>query len=365
MHERPRTAHAVLLPLALCCAAADAFAVPGAGVAAAQARGACAGLRGLPAPAGTRAWQARGLPPRRRGAAGAAACRRPDAREGGDTPAAGADSLRAPGLRVFGLRYALASGAVLTLSARSAGVLRARGCRNGAGFRICNNVDGEFYAVIESGGKERGARRRDQAGQDAENSACVVRVQHRLRPPEPSPPLSAGTVFVVRRMCISPVRLLPLPPTHLSRRARCASRAACSTLSPHLCMPHSRSPLISSVPPAAALLYAPPKSQARHRCERIAGHSTRRRPCSDRLHSETIARTFENVWHTSVLQCIRYVEGQMRPTYALLLAHSELSPPGTPTRSRSLDSHMHTICTARAQWVWDYAREQGAGGKGH
>ena len=53
-----------------------------------------------------------------------------------------------PGLRVFGLEpdegQLFSRGALITLSARSASVLRKRGCRIGTGFRLCNNHDGEW-----------------------------------------------------------------------------------------------------------------------------------------------------------------------------------------------------------------------------
>ena len=116
----------------------------------------------------------------------------------------------APGLRVFGLSKAqrmhafglmaddagqdLKSGALVTLSARSAAVVRKRGVHSGAGFRLGNNDDGEWYAVVVQGGisQRKGV---STGGDETEQDGCIVRIEAPLRPPQQVPVVSASVLY--------------------------------------------------------------------------------------------------------------------------------------------------------------------------
>lgn len=107
----------------------------------------------------------------------------------------------APGLRVFGLEaeagQELKTGALITLSARSAATVRKRGVRVGAGFRLGNNIDGEWYAVVVQGGKGEGDsdKRERRRGKAKAEEECVVRIGLPLRAPETPPAVRCSLLY--------------------------------------------------------------------------------------------------------------------------------------------------------------------------
>ena len=91
------------------------------------------------------------------------------------------------------------------------------GVRVGAGFRLGNNDDGEWYAIVVQGGKEkrakkevtwasghgkgrgpeteRGLRKKSGDMSAIEEVECVVRIEFRLRAPEPAPKVSVSILY--------------------------------------------------------------------------------------------------------------------------------------------------------------------------
>jgi len=100
---------------------------------------------------------------------------------------------------------ALAAGSLITLSDRSAAVVRKRGCRVGSGLRLCNNDDGEWYAVVVQEGRtvrhkkdtqghgnsqvtgdehtSAGRAGKEEGGDGGGQIDCIVQVEYQLRTP--------------------------------------------------------------------------------------------------------------------------------------------------------------------------------------